>query len=614
MDWANFHFLRPLWLLALIPLALLLWRLSRLGRGAQAWARVCDPRLLPHLLVGSAEVRSSSMVPIGAVLGLLCVIAAAGPVWQHVPQPVFRAQVARVFVLDLSASMDAPDVKPSRLVRAKQKLTDMLAASAEGQTGLIVFAGSPHVVSPLTDDAATITAMVPTLSTDLMPLAGSRPDLALDLAGQLLKRSGVHGGQVILIGDDAAGGPAERAATDLRNSSHRVSLLAVGTELGAPVPLREGGFLKDQNGAIVVPRLELAPMQALARVGGGDFVELRADDTDVARLMATGPLAPSVDANSASSRHADLWREEGPWLLLAALPLAALGFRRGWLGLVLLPVLTVGWQRPAEALEWDSLWLNQNQRATQLLQQDKPADAAPLFTDNAWSATANYRAGKYDAASKLFSNSKEDATAQYNAGNAFAKLGRFDQAIAAYDRALAADPSLADAKFNRDLLKKHAQEQANKQDQSSPQNQQPSPSGEQKGEQKPDSAEQNTGNSGKNRDSNGSPKPGKPEKPKENTSSAPPKDQANGNKPEPSGEKKDPSQQASQQNSSQSAKNQPTEQGAKPDEGDRRAEMSQATEQWLRRIPDDPGGLLRRKFLLQLQQGQQKPEQGEKAW
>jgi len=583
MDWANFHFLRPLWLLGLIPLALLLWRLSRLGRGAQAWARVCDPRLLPHLLVGTAEVRSPSMVPIGAVLGLLCVIAAAGPVWQHVPQPVFRAQIARVFVLDLSASMDAPDVKPSRLVRAKQKLTDMLAASAEGQTGLVVFAGSPHVVSPLTDDAATITAMVPTLSTDLMPLSGSRPDLALDMAGQLLKSSGVQGGHVILIGDDAAGDPATRAATDLRNNSHRVSLLAVGTELGAPVPLREGGFLKDQNGSIVVPRLETAPMQALARAGGGDFVELRADDTDVSRLMATGPLAPSVDTHSASSRQADLWREEGPWLLLAALPLAALGFRRGWLGLVLLPVLTVGWQPPAEAFEWDSLWLNQNQRAAQLLQQGKPADAAPLFTDNAWSATANYRAGKYEAASKLFSNSKEDATAQYNAGNAFAKLGRFDQAIAAYERALAVDPNLADAKFNRDLLKKHAQEQTKKQDQSSPQNQEPSSSGGQKGEQKPDAAD-------------------------------PAKNQANGNKPEPSGEKKDPSQQAGQQNTSPSAKNQQTEQGAKPDEGDRRAEMSQATEQWLRRIPDDPGGLLRRKFLLQLQQGQQKPEQGEKAW
>ncbi len=623
MDLANFHLLRPLWLLGLIPLALLVWRMARIGHGARAWSRVCDAKLLPHLLVGEAEVNSRAPLFMSAFVGTLCLIAVAGPVWEKVPQPVFRAQLARVFVLDLSASMDTNDVRPSRIVRAKQKLTDMLAASGEGQTGLVVFAGSPHVVSPLTDDAATITSMVPALSTELMPLAGSRPELALEMAEQLLVRSGIHGGQIILIGDDGSGEEVARAAAQLKKNGHHLSVMAVGTEIGAPLPLREGGFLKDQNGTIVVPRLDIAPLRALATAGGGDLVELRPDDSDVTRLMAPGILAPAVNMDSESSRKTDLWREEGPWLLLAVLPLAAFGFRRGWLGVFLLPVLSLSAPPPAQAfeLDWPSLWFNQDQRASRLLQDGKAAEAAPLFSDPNWAGTAYYRAGKFDAATKAFGATANDATAHYNLGNALAKQGQFDQAIAAYDRALGVDPGHADAKFNRDLLRKHQQEQAKKQSQSSPNEKNEG----QNGEQQADSQE---GKSGSNEQT---PKDEKSAKPGKN-GDAGAEDSAQNKDGKSSPAKQQPGQeneslQAAEHKGERGEKGQQAAQAA-PDprapkdgssaladaEAAQKAEVNQATEQWLRRIPDDPGGLLRRKFLMQLQQGKQEPQAGDKTW
>ncbi|MDQ2696524.1 MAG: VWA domain-containing protein, partial [Pseudomonadota bacterium] len=223
---ADFHFLRPLWLLALLPLPLVLWQLRR-AAGAGAWRKVCDPHLLAQLLSDSQG--GGRKIPL-ALLGigwLLAVLALAGPVWSQYPLPVMQSRDALVIVLDLSRSMLAADLKPSRLVQARFKAADALERRREGQTGLVAFAGDAFAVAPLTTDSATLTALLPVLSPDIMPVQGSRADLGLEKAGELL--DGI--GDVLLI-TDSADAAALAAARALRERGVTVSVLGVGTPAG----------------------------------------------------------------------------------------------------------------------------------------------------------------------------------------------------------------------------------------------------------------------------------------------------------------------------------------------------------------------------------------------
>ena len=170
---ANFHFLRPMWLLALLPgllMAFFLWRQRRRGG---TWHQVIDQNLLPYLIDTQQSGSKSAPLFLLLVTWLLASIALAGPTWTRLPQPTQQSSDALIILLDLSPSMNAADVEPSRIVRARRKLTDVLAARAEGMSALIAYAGDAHVVTPLTDDADTIIEMLPALDPDIMPVAGS---------------------------------------------------------------------------------------------------------------------------------------------------------------------------------------------------------------------------------------------------------------------------------------------------------------------------------------------------------------------------------------------------------------------------------------------------------
>ncbi|MBZ0090729.1 MAG: VWA domain-containing protein, partial [Sulfuricellaceae bacterium] len=283
-----FHFLRPLWLIALLPLAAALWLMWRRRLASRSWRSVVDPRLLAHLLIGeNARQGPWTLFAVG-LGGLLAILALAGPAWQKLEQPVFRQQSALVVLLDLSRSMGAADVKPSRLLRAQLKLRDILRQRKEGETALIVYAATPFTVSPLTSDAHTIASQLDSLSTDLMPAQGSRPDRAIGLAEKLLKQAGASHGGVLMISDGIGGTPPDalkEAVGRLVAAGHRLSVLGVGTPEGAPIPDPHGGFFKDGSGAIVLPKLDDAGLEALARQGHGAYRRLSADDSDFHALL-----------------------------------------------------------------------------------------------------------------------------------------------------------------------------------------------------------------------------------------------------------------------------------------------------------------------------------------
>lgn len=649
---AEFHFLRPAWLWLLIPLVVLLWRLLRSSGNSDAWRRVVDPHLLSHLLIDAeGGVRR---LPI-ALLGtgwLLAVMALAGPTWERLPQPVYQAQQYRVILLDISPSMNATDLSPSRLTHARYEILDLLRKSQEGQTALIAYGAEPFVVSPLTSDVATIAAQVPSLETGLLPVRGAkRTDLALKEAGSLLSQAGAPVGQVVVVTDnvDSPGGSIE-AAKQLEAQGYHVSVLGIGTTKGAPVPLGNGSFLKDAEGAIRLSKLDQDALRSLAEAGGGIYVGATSDDRDIELLTQKDVTERSLSSSPQSQTQADQWQEEGPWLLVLLLPLAALAFRRGWLSPLLVLIVLMPPQ-DAQALTWDDLWATPDQQAIRHFEAGQAAQAATQFEQPDWRAAAQYQAGDYEKALETLRN-KGAKDAAYNRGNTLARLGRLEDAVDAYDRALADNPDNDDAKHNRELVNKLLQQQ--KQQQQSQQQSQQQDKEQQGGKgQSQSQPSQNSDQSSK--DQQGAPgkqsesdadkqqqngqqdqahkgEDGKSQSDEQQAAGKAQEQQdSNDTKPQAGVQQKQdqqPSDAEAQQaqnhdengadKSGQSQVQQAADQNQQPGLADlinsgqrqRQAtaesqtaqvnpEHQQAMEQMLRRVEDDPAGLLRQRFLLQ---------------
>jgi len=614
---SEFHFLRPLWLLALPAVVALIVGLLRARHSSRSWAAVCDAQLLPFMLVEQRGRQRRSLAPwLVGITGSLLVIALAGPTWERLPQPVFRDQSALVIALDLSRSMDAGDLKPSRLIRARHKITDILRTRQAGQTALLVYAGEAFTVTPLTDDVGTILAQLPSLDTSMMPLQGSRADLALAAAAELLQQAGASRGDILLVTDGVEDDVLASPLDSLRKQGHRLSILGTGSQQGAPIPAAEGGFLKDAQGSIVVPRLDAAALQRWAQRGGGRYAAIRADDQDIQYLFAGQTTRNLNQAEQASGLHSDQWREQGPWLILLVIPLAALAFRRGVL-LLLMPLL-MPVPESAYAMDWASLWSRPDQQGVRALQQGEAADAAQYFEDPQWKAAAQYRAARYErAAASLEPIKTPDAF--YNRGNALARLGRYPQAMASYQQALELDPDHQDARHNLELLQQRQQEQQQQAQKDSPSSPEDS---EQAGKQQ----------DSQHNSSEGDRKQGDQQQAGSDSQAPQSNEQAAGEAADREGAQDALS--AADKTQDDQGKDEPDAQTSRPQEAQTSAQQGDtnatdmasvseqqtddasdpATEQWLRRIPDDPGGLLRRKFLYQYQQREGRAKAEDRPW
>ncbi|VAW90361.1 Aerotolerance protein BatB / Aerotolerance protein BatC [hydrothermal vent metagenome] len=654
----GFHFLRPWWLLLLPFLILVLWYLRRARLQSRRWQSVCDAALLPHLLISESGVRQRrGVLLMVALVGLLAITAMAGPAWKQLEQPVFRDQSALVLMLDLSRSMDATDVKPTRLTRARLKLIDMLKQRKEGQSALIVYAADAFVVSPLTEDAETIVAQISSLKTTLMPQQGSRPDLAIDMAQQLLTQAGATRGDLLLISDGLENVPTDKlqsSVSELSQSGYRLSILGVGDVEGAPIVLPDGGFLKDSSGAIVIPRLDEVGLRDLAQQGGGHYQAMRVDDLDITTLLGAARLINESELKESQGFKADQWREEGPWLLLLLLPLVLMVFRRGNLLVICLVALPLMSMTPgsAEAEEspvsdnqqswWDDLWSTPDQRASRAFAADDAEQAASLFEDKEWQAAANYRNGNYQQSIDALTGI-ESAEAYYNKGNAYAQLKQWQAALDAYDQALLRQSKHADAKHNRALveeqLKQESGESSDDDSQSGESNEdgeQSQQSDSQPGDSQPGESESNSSPDDQSGDQAGD-QPGEQSDQQQDGQSSSSDEMGDVPQPSSAGEEGEPSQQEQAQQMSEEGEEsadetQQASQAEEADGGDQseettataaelseaQAEIQRANDQWLRRIPDDPGGLLRRKFQYQSQReknrsGGQPRSEGE-AW
>lgn len=592
---ADFHFLRPWWLLALLPCALLVLWFARRRRRPALWSTLIDPALLGHLLL-PAQANHRGALPLALLAGwTLAVLGLAGPAWERLPEPLHRSGEALIVALELDASMRATDLAPSRLERARHKIADVLALRRDGLTALIVYAGDAHVVTPLSDDANTLAAMLPALDPAIMPEPGNDPVSAAELAAQLLRGAGLDEGRVLFIADALPRHHHAALVDTLGAAGLEFSLLAAGTEPGSPIPLADGGFLRDADGAILVAGMDSDTMREATAAAGGRFALLGVDDRDLRHLLPQGRATRTLDSRD-QHRRFDRWQDRAPWLALALLPLAALAFRRGWLlGATLLVLLPTP---RAEALEWRDLWLTRDQQAARALADGDAARAASLFRSQAWRGAAQYRAGDHDGAAASWSG-LDDANAHYNRGNALARAGRLDEALAAYDAALALDPQHTDAVANRRLVEELAR-QREAQSRAADDGDDASRSAGKDGEMPPPGADgsesdqtDRTDGSARERDT-----PDQPPASGEDGAAARDGD----------GERAHDDADSSDGVAMDDRAAPSPADGA----GEPPYEEEQAMEHWLRRIPDDPGALLRRKFEYEhrLRRG----EREEEAW
>ena len=575
------EWLRPLWLLAVPVLAWLLWRLWHRERQSGRWQLLLPAAFHQALLKGGSG-RSSKLPWLALGLAwLLAVLALLGPSWQRVEQSNQKPADPLVVLLELTPQMLATDGRPNRLEQTRRKLLDLLEARRDAQTAIIVYAGSAHSLVPLSDDLATSRNLLEALKPSLMPEPGRRADLAVARALQLLDQAQLGQGRLLLI--TSALSEEERSGIQQALQKHSVPLLilGVGSREGAPVAQEDGSFLKDSRGAILIPRLDARGLQETAENHGGRYASMRLDDEDLRRLGLLD--SPQTMRAAGEPTQLDSHVDQGYWLLLPLLLLAACAGRRGWL--FCLPLLLMLPPQSSHAFGLDDLWLRPDQQGQRLLQAQRPAEAAQRFVDPQWQGKALYEAGDYSAAAERFATG-DSAADHYNRGNALAKAGELEAALDAYEQALERQPELAAAQHNKALVEQALRQRENQQqsgegdstEQQEHANEQSQPNESPAGQPAESSAAQPTqpgssGESSENSDVQGS---------------------ANG-----AGEDTQPS--TSSELPSDAEPVAPPRTAA--DLGTA-AERRQALEQWLRQIPDDPAELLRRKFWYEQQQRQ----------
>lgn len=654
LDFLNqFHFLRPEWFAAIIPLLLLVILIRKATAKQSGWQSVIPSHLYQYMVIGKTEVGAKPPIMLLAIAWFVSVIALAGPTWERLPQPVYQLKMGHVIVIDMSLSMRATDMTPDRLTRAKYKAIDLVNAIGEGEMGLVAYAGDAFVISPLTEDAANITTLIPSLSPEIMPVPGSDPLLGIESAAALLTNAGYNSGMIYWITDGIELAQQNELQEYVASIPFTLNALTVGTAEGAPIRQQSGELLKDHTGSIVIPKLNDNAVKGVVKTSGGRFESFTSNDADIEALAAISLLdkGNSEEDEEDSNIQGDQWKEVGPYLVVLLLPLAAFAFKRGLVFLLLVGLLSPPVMLKAHALQgsdvaserqsgiensaqpkslswWQKPFMNDNQEALNSYQRGKYKDAVSQFDDKLWKASSLYKSGEYERALAAFENIPGPESL-YNQGNALAKLGKLEKAIEKYERALQEAPDFEDAKTNKKIIEDLLEQQAQQEKQNQQQNQQQGSdqnqnqdtqqnNGEddqqQSGEPNNQDGEQNDNSdqqSGQNQQQNSTEQNGE----QQNSDNAERSEDSEPSEPEqqePSSQQDNADQgENAQQNSAQalneeesSAQEAEAMQSQAGELSDAEKEELQRMESLMRRVPDDPAFLLKRKMQLEAQKRQ----------
>lgn len=633
----DFTFIRPAVLWLLIP-ALALFFIAFIKYKKQSADNLIAVHLAPFIM-NESNTKASQPLWLVAVFCCLAIMFSAGPSFEEKQVPVFQSKSARVIVMDMSYSMYSTDIAPNRLMQSRFKALDMIELFKEGDTALVAYAGSAYTISPLTNDATTLSNLIPSLSPDIMPDKGSNVLAGLDMAKELLTQAGYIDGDIILVTDGIDQEEQSDITSFTSNSSYRLNIYGVGTEQGAPIKLPEGGFLKDSYGQIVIPTINISRLKSLATRSGGKFALYQPSSSDIATFA---PSANSELLKDEKQSHA-LWRiDAGIYGLLILLPLGLYLFRSAaFLGAFL--VLSVLPTQQASALELPSFLKNTDQQALDAY-KNKDFEQAANADSSSLKGAALYQQGNFDAALEAFSNDKS-ATGFYNYANALAKSGQLEQAIDAYKQAQTLQPNFSEAADNQALVEQLLEQQQQQQQEGDSQdNQQQSTQSEQQNNQQSDQSQQGENSDSQSEQSQGEQSQDQQGEPsdesdteqdpqsaesgsqsdKQNEPDLQTQPQANQEQKQPEQTNEEQAENAQPQTAQQQTLTDEQKQNAQQQAAQAQAreltneekEKAQQLNQLLRKVPDDPAILLRNKMQLEAQkrQYQRRPTGVEKSW
>jgi Ca-activated chloride channel family protein len=462
---ADFHFLRPWWLLALVPVLVFSALLYYCRRDQSPWHTLIAPHLQGVLLGGQMLLKKQPFaLPLLLLCWLLTTLALAGPAWQKLPQPAFALKKATVLVLDMSLSMRATDMAPDRLTQLRFAALDFTEQLKEGELALLSFAGDAFVISPLTPDHNNIRLLIPDLKPEIMPAQGSDLASALQQADKLLRQAGYPQGDVVVFTDGFDNNSLRQIRDVLNNWPHRLSIMGFGSDDGAPVTLESGELLKNAQGAVVIPKVPHQQLAGLTK-GGGIYRKAGIGSDALADIIQLPPLSALNSKDETKQIQGDQWQDNAVYLVWLLLPLLLL--QRKYSSLLSVGVLLL-LPLSADAVEWRDLWQTRQQQAKQDYAAGDYSAAQQKFADPLWQGNAAYRSGDYVGAEQAFRRAAEQtpgADALHNLGNALAQQQRYEEALAAYQQALQHDKDFSSAEQNANLMQQLLQQQKQEQQQ-----------------------------------------------------------------------------------------------------------------------------------------------------
>jgi len=483
MSWFMGHWSHPqnLWLLLLIlPLGLFLF--FGITRRRRALGTLVDNQLVPAMTgnyrPGLDFIRALLLIAACSFL----VLALAGPRWGSRLMEVNRRGVDVFFLLDTSASMEAEDLKPSRLQAAQAELDSLIDELSENRLGLIVFSGQAVVQCPLTLDSGAVKMALYYQRPDALPIPGTSLGKAIRMAVADFPAADDSGKAIILLTDgEDHGGDVAEAAREAKAAGVVIFPIGVGTDAGAPIPSRDqsgaaAGFKTDSTGKTVMSRLNEGPLKELARTTGGQYVRLtyREGEVETIRKAINGLEKGELGAQAGEQMIARFTWPLGIALVLLLFELV-LGMplrfnRRRDTALSALVVLIIITSLPAQASPWslvrkgNSLYNHKDYPAAAESYRQAQVEEPDSGIAGYDLGNALYRQGKYaEALAEFQAAAQRDpaiaARALYNSGNACFQMQRYQEAFNHYKASLLLNPDDRDAKANLELARRKMQEQ-----------------------------------------------------------------------------------------------------------------------------------------------------------
>jgi len=611
MELSELHFVQPLWLWMLIAIPLV-WALFLLYyRGQQSLHQLekfIDKHLIPYLLLGSQKKKGrlwTHLLLWSFVWGCLAV-AMAGPRWNFREIDTFSRDQSLAILLDLSESMNAKDISPSRLGRAKQKIEDLLNISKGVKFGLIAFAADPHMIAPITEDKETIRHLLSSLDTDLVYVQGSKLTPALEMAATMLESEPGENKAIVVISDggfhDAS---AIHTAKRLAEKGIVLYSIGVGSLEGAPIKDKNGAIIK-KNGSPIISKLEKEKFLEISKIGNGRYLDA---DHSGQEALIFDDLEKRSNVQQETHKTQRFWEEHFYLFLLPVLPFFLWWYRKGYIFALFLFVINPTYSQASVS----SYFYNAEQQAKQSFDCGEYETASQEFQDPYRKGVAHYRLEDYAAAEQMFRQSTRPevaCSASYNLGNALVKQNKLKNAIAAYEDVLKKWPDHKQAKDNLELVKKMLEEQQQQQQQDKQQQKQEKDEQNKEQDQKQSDQQNNRQNEPQQNQNDNSEKkkdtadqseeqPQKDSTDAEENTGEPQKE----NKPESS---QDPTKEFEQ--NEKEAKQEQQQASIPESDKEERSQTDLDADLWLNQIKSDPKTFLKNKFYIESKKNRTKEE------